>query len=262
MAWLVLFLGAGLLTQGGVFGAADLINVKTIFVYPNHEHWFGTDAMGRDLLIRVLRGSGMSIIICVQALCALLVMSVLYGGISGWYGGFVDRVLMVLLDIWLSVPSSVLAVLFSLLILGHNESVWAVSLVIGFTHWGRLARVVRGEVIHLRSREFIKVTETMGASGFQILFHQVLPHLTGIVSISVVYQIPNLVMTESFLSFIGIGVQPPETSWGILLQEGWRSLQVYPHVVLFPALCLFLTILAINTTLLDEADPIADRGVW
>jgi oligopeptide transport system permease protein len=250
--WLGFLVIASILVRVDAFEFLNGVNVEQVFAPPSEHHWLGTDAMGRDLLVRTLRGSGVSLMIVFNAVLFSLFMALLYGGVAGASGQRIDLALMIGLDIWMSLPASVLAALVGLLLANQTDSIFVVGFVIGATHWGRLARLVRGEVIRLREKNFIKAAESMGASNLQILKVHIIPHLSSVVGITIIYQIPNLILSESFLSFIGLGVQAPETSWGILLQDGWRSLQVYPHLVFYPAAFLFLTILAINTCFANE----------
>jgi oligopeptide transport system permease protein len=226
------------------------LDANRIFLGPSLSHWLGTDSLGRDFLMRVLRGSGISLLIAIQSIGVILILALLYGGVSGWVGRRLDRLMMILLDIWMSLPSSALAAVVALIFSHRTGSAWMVSLVIGATHWGRLARLIRGEVLSVKEKNYIKASESMGASGLEVLRTHILPHLTSVLIVYVLYQIPNLIITESFLSFIGLGVQAPETSWGLLLQDGWRSLQVYPHVVFFPAIFMFLTVLSLNSLII------------
>lgn len=245
---LLLILGSALVRLDWVSDSAS-VNVESIFAPSSFQHWLGTDSLGRDFLIRILQGSGVSLMIAFQAIIISIFFAILYGGFSGWSGRRIDLILMMGLDVWLSLPSAVLAAIIGLLLSQLSDSLFVVSFVIGSTHWGRLARLIRGEVIRIREKNFIKASESLGASSLQILRFHIVPHLYAVIGIYVIYQIPSLILAESFLSFIGLGVQAPQTSWGILLQDGWRSLQVYPHVVFFPAVFLFFTVLALNSLL-------------
>jgi oligopeptide transport system permease protein len=169
-------------------------------------------------------------------------------------------ILMMGLDVWLSLPAAVLAAIIGLLLSQLGDSLLVVSFVIGSSHWGRLARLVRGEVFRLREKSYIKAYESIGASSALILLDHIVPHLSLVLGVYIVYQVPSLILAESFLSFIGLGVQPPETSWGILLQDGWRSLQVYPHVVFYPAIFLFLTVLSLNSVFVRQSFNKANKG--
>ena len=244
--WLFGVVGGAIFVKSMQWDDSNIVKVEHIFLRPSVTHWLGTDSMGRDFLLRILQGAGSSLIISTSAISISLIFALFYGGIAAWFGKKVDVILMSLLDVWMSLPSAVLAALVGLLLSQWNQSLFVVSLMIGSTHWGRLARLIRGEVLRLREKNFIKASESMGASELELFRDHLLPHLKPTLLIYTIYQLPNYILTESFLSFIGLGVQPPETSWGILLQEGWRSLQVFPHVVFFPSLFLFLTILSLN----------------
>ena len=247
LSWLFILIGASLIIRFKNFESFNEVNVEKIFELPSQMHWLGTDSLGRDFLTRILKGSGISLLIGFQSLVISILISFFYGGLSGWLGKRYDTILMIFLDIWMSIPATVLAAIVGLLLMNHTDSILMVSIVIGSTHWGRMARLVRGEAMRLREKTYIQSSVALGASSYQILRTHFIPHLITLFAIYVIYQIPSLILAESFLSFIGIGVQSPETSWGILLSEGWRSFQVFPHVVFFPAGFLFLTILSLNS---------------
>lgn len=250
--WLGGLLLGSLLVRCNFFQDYAQVDVNQVFLEPSLFHWFGTDSLGRDLFFRLLQGSGTSLIIAMLSVLMSLGLAVLYGGASGWLGKHFDWILMTFLDIWLSLPSVVLAVLVSLLVASWSDSLFVVSFVIGSTHWGRLARLIRGEVLRLRERNFIGAAVLLGASDWQILSSHIFRHLSPVIGVYLVYQIPGYILAESFLSFIGLGIQPPETSWGLLLQDGWRSIQVFPHVVFFPAFFLFLTVISLNIIWFDS----------
>jgi oligopeptide transport system permease protein len=235
----------------GSLNISELVDAKNIFSLPGGAHWLGTDSMGRDLFFRILKGSGTSLLVAASSILISTILALVYGSVSGWFGGRVDWVLMVILDVWMSLPSSVLAIVIAMLLVRERDSLILVSVVIGLTHWGRLARIVRSEVEALRNREFVVATKIIGASNLQIMRSHLVPHLLAVVETFVIYQFPNYILAESFLSFVGLGVQPPNTSWGILIQDGWRSLQVFPHVVLAPALFLSITILSLKLLFLN-----------
>lgn len=247
LMWLIMVLLGIAVSNLNLWGAMDQINADLLYSSPSLDHWFGTDSMGRDLFRRVFQGSGVSVLIALIALLIMILLSILYGGVAGWFGGWIDLSLSIFLDIWLSIPPAVLAALVALLFVHTgNSSPFLMGLVIGFTHWGRLTRLVRGEVARLRKEGFIRAGQALGLTFRQTLFYHLVPHVSRKLALVLVYQIPNLILAESFLSFIGIGVQSPQTSLGLLLQDGWRSLQVFPHVVVCPALILFLTIFSLN----------------
>lgn len=245
--WLiVLLLGLIITRLQGAWGLYD-VDVDQVLMAPSRFHWFGTDGMGRDVLLRVFWGASNSLQIALQSLVILIVLSCIYGGLSGWFSRTVDGLMMMVLDVWLSLPSVILATLVGLLLHRRTDSLVAVSLILGLTHWGRLARLVRAEVMALKEKNFVKATEALGASWFDFFRDHISKSIYSVVSVYAVYQVPQLILAESFLSFIGLGVQAPETSLGLLLQDGWRSLHVYPNLVFGPALFLFLTVLAFNT---------------
>lgn len=246
LIWLIFLILASGLVHFGILGSADLVDANNFFASPSGLHLFGTDSLGRDLFLRVLQGTWISLIVAICSVIISALLAVAYGFMAGWLGRQYDWAMMIILDVWMSLPSGVLATIVALLFLRESSSLILVSFVIGLTHWGRLARIVRSEVKSLKERDFVAVAKLFGGSGFHIARNHVLPHISSVIGIYVIYQLPNLVLAESFLSFIGLGVQPPNTSWGILIQDGWRSLQIFPHVVLFPAAFLSLTILSLK----------------
>lgn len=246
LLWLVGLIIGSLFATGGYLGEIGATDVDHIFMKPSSQYWFGTDSLGRNYVLRVLTGSGKSLLIAGQSLIISVLIALIYGGIAGWFGKTLDMICLFILDVWMSLPTTVMASIVALIFIQNQSSVFVVSLMIGVTHWGKMARVIRAEILKIKQLEFIKAARMLGASDLYMLIKHVLPHLRVVIFVTALYQIPSLVLAESFMSFIGLGVQAPETSWGVLLQEGWRTLQLMPHLVLFPALFLFLTILSLN----------------
>ncbi|MGZ3771617.1 MAG: ABC transporter permease, partial [Bdellovibrio sp.] len=205
-------------------------NVEHILATPGKEHWFGGDSLGRDLFTRVLLGGRVSLLVGV--LCSLISMAFgfVYGATAGWFEGFVDSVLMRLCDILMAIPSfilvSVLCLSMQLLLPIDNNHVKALfSLVLGIsaTHWMSTARVTRSMVMEIKRKPFIEAATALGGSDFHIVIKHVLPNMLGTLLILVAMQIPTNILYESFMSFIGLGIHPPYTSWGILVREGWKT---------------------------------------
>lgn len=228
-------------------------NVENILSPPSHSHWFGTDSLGRDLLARVLSGGRVSLLIGV--VCALLafIIGFFYGALAGWYEGAVDRLLMRFCDIVMAIPSFILVsvLCLSLQNIFYFEDAFVKALVslcigISLTHWMNLARVVRGLILELKRKPFVEAAVALGGSRFHILLKHLLPNMKGTLLILIAMQVPSNILYESFMSFIGLGIHPPHTSWGILVKEGWKTLSSFPHLILFPALTLFLTVWSVH----------------
>ena len=220
---------------------------------PSSQHWLGTDHLGRDLLSRIIYGSRMSMAVGVLTAFISALLGLFYGLISGWFGGLTDRVLMRFIDIMFSIPSLVLLILVkvlfdSFIVIPHPElkalagTLTALSLI----SWAGLARVVRGQVLQSKENPFIEAAQALGAGAFRIVFIHILPNIMTPVIILLSFQIPSNILFESMLSFLGLGLQPPFSSWGVLVDEGWRSISSYPRLIIAPGLMLFLTMLAFN----------------
>ena len=217
------------------------------------KHWLGTDHLGRDLLSRIIYGSRMSMAVGIFTAFISAFLGLIYGLTSGWLGGVTDRILMRFIDIMFSIPTLVLLILVkvlfdSFIVISHPElkalagTLTALSLV----SWVSLARVVRGQVLQVKENIFIEAGRSLGAGDFRIIFFHVLPNIVSPVIILLTFQIPSNILFESMLSFLGLGLQAPFSSWGVLINEGWRSLSSYPHLIIAPGLILFLTMLAFN----------------
>ena len=217
------------------------------------EHWLGTDHLGRDLLSRVIYGSRMSMAVGIFTALISAFLGLIYGLISGWVGGLTDRLLMRFIDIMFSIPTLVLLILVkvlfdSFIVISHPElkalagTLAALSLV----SWASLARVVRGQVLQAKENLFVEASQSLGAGSFRIIFVHILPNIVSPIIILLTFQIPSNILFESMLSFLGLGLQAPFSSWGVLIDEGWRSLSTYPRLIIVPGLMLFLTMLAFN----------------
>lgn len=216
-------------------------------------HWLGTDHLGRDLLSRVIYGSRMSMAVGIFTAVLSVFLGLIYGLASGWLGGITDRILMRFIDIMFSIPTLVLLILVKVLfdsfvIISHPElkalagTLAALSLV----SWASLARVVRGQVLQAKENLFVSASQSLGAGSFRIIFVHILPNIISPIIILLTFQIPSNILFESMLSFLGLGLQAPFSSWGVLIDEGWRSLSTYPRLIIAPGLMLFLTMLAFN----------------
>lgn len=221
----------------------DAINVKAILLSPSTAHWMGTDGLGRDVLSRMLYGGRISLLVGFVAVGISTLIGVLLGALAGYYRGWVDTLIMRLVDIMLSIPSFflILAVIAFL-----TPSIWNVMIVIGLTSWMGVTRLVRAEFLSLADREFILASRTLGAKDFRLIFLHLLPNSFTPIIVSAVLGVASAVLLESGLSFLGLGVQAPQASWGNILTDAQEYLQFAWWLSLFPGLAIFLTVLGYN----------------
>ncbi len=249
----------------------DEQNVDRMFQSPNSLHWLGTDSLGRDMLSRIIYGARVSMSVGVFTAFISLCVGTLYGAVAGWFGGRVDSFLMRLIDILYTIPELVLLILVSVIFQQldvfddpESKALIGIFLALSLVSWAGVARLVRGQILQVREMLFVEAARALGASGGQIIFKHIVPNIMGPVIVTLTFQIPANVLFESFLSFIGLGLQPPFSSWGVLANDGWRSLTSYPHVILFPGIVIFVTMLAFNLFgdgLRDAFDPkMKNRG--
>jgi oligopeptide transport system permease protein len=255
---LIVTLSAALAPWLSPYGAGGL-EEKRILEVPSFAHWMGTDGLGRDLLTRVLYGARVSMTVGVGTGIIALVIGTIYGLISGFNGGAVDQLMMRFVDIFYGLPDMLIFILLSL-VFGRNLG--GLLIALGLVSWVRFARVTRGQVLQAKELLFVEGARAMGASRRRLVLRHILPNITGPIIVTLTFSIPSAILAESTLSFIGIGINDPYsswgTSWGTLAQDGWRAMRTYPHVLFFPASAIFLTILAFNflgNGLRDWLDP-------
>lgn len=219
----------------------------------------GTDGLGRDLLTRVLYGARVSLTVGIGTAVIALVIGSLYGLVSGYIGGALDNLLMRIVDVFYGLPDLLIFILLSL-VFGRN--IGGILVALGLVTWVRFARIARGQVLQAREFLYIEGARAIGASRFRIILRHILPNVAGPILVTLTFSIPAAILAESTLSFIGLGINDPYspwgTSWGTLAQDGWRAMRSYPHIILFPGLAIFLTILSFNflgNGLRDILDP-------
>ncbi|WCK15917.1 ABC transporter permease subunit [Agrobacterium tumefaciens] len=222
----------------------------------NREYFFfGTDSNGRDMLARVMLGGQISIAVGVLASLVSLGIGVLYGATAGYIGGRVDNVMMRFVEILYSLPFVFLVVV---LVVFFGRSFILIFLVIGAVEWLDMARIVRGQTLALKRREFVAAAQALGLSDWQIIRRHIIPNTIGPVVVFVTVVVPKVILLESFLSFLGLGVQAPLTSWGALISEGANNIQSAPWLLIFPAIFFVLTLFSLNFVgdgLRDALDP-------
>lgn len=224
-------------------------------VGPNIDHWFGTDSLGRDLYVRTLVGGRISLMVGILGAFVAVLIGTLYGATSGFIGGKVDRIMMRILEILYAVPFMFLVIV---LVTFFGRNIILIFVAIGAIAWLDMARIVRGQTLSLRNKEFIEAANVSGVSNWKIITRHIVPNVLGIVAVYSTLLIPSMILTESFLSFLGLGVQEPMTSWGALLQEGAQTMEIAIWQLAFPAAFMVVTLFCFNYVgdgLRDALDP-------
>lgn len=226
---------------------------------PSAAHWLGTDDLGRDLLSRLLHGGRISLAVGLCATFVSLCIGVAYGALSGYAGGRTDNVMMRIVDILYALPFTVFVIIL-MVVFGRNLLLLFVA--IGAVEWLTMARIVRGQVLALREQTFIRAARVLGYSHARILARHIVPNVIGPVIVYTTLTVPRVILLESFLSFLGLGIQPPMSSWGLLIRDGARMMESYPWMLIFPGVTLSATLFALNLigdALRDALDPRALR---
>jgi len=245
----------------GAFGLdAIAIDPRLGATPPGAAHWFGTDTLGRDMLVRVMIGGRIAILVALVTTAIAVVIGVTYGGIAAYAGGAVDGVMMRIVDALYGFPTLVLVIV--VMAVTGTHSLVALFALIGAISWLTMARITRGQVLALRRREFVEAARALGVPPGRILARHVLPNAAGPVIVYATLALPQVMLTEALLSFLGLGVQAPLASWGTLVTEGSSQIVVYPWLLVFPALAMGVAILALNFVgdgLRDAVDPQSGR---
>ena len=221
----------------------NLIDLNVILSNPSASHWFGSDDLGRDILARILSGVEVSFVVALVVTVITMVIGVLVGLLAGFYGGKVDAILMQVTDIFLAFPGILLAIAFAA-VLGPGLGNLIMALCL--TGWVSYARLTRGQTLSLRNRQHVQAAESLGASVPRLLFRHILPLLASILVVEATYSLASVMIAEASLSFLGLGIQAPDASWGAMLRDAVRYMLVAPHYVLIVGACLMSLILAIN----------------
>jgi len=226
---------------------------------PSAEHWLGTDVLGRDQLTRIMYGSRISLMVGFIATAVALTIGVLWGATAGFLGGRVDAVMMRIVDVLYALPFTIFIILLTVI---FGSSMLLLFLAIGAVEWLTMARIVRGQVLTIKRQEFIEAAVAMGLSPWQIIVRHLIPNVLGPIIVYTTLTIPGVILLESFLSFLGLGIQPPASSWGSLISGGVETMEEYPWLLIFPGLVLTITLFALNFLgdgLRDALDPRASK---
>ena len=222
---------------------------------PSVEHLLGTDVLGRDLLSRLLYGARISLLVGFVATGVALVIGVSWGIIAGYFGGKVDSVMMRIVDVLYGLPFIIFIILL-MVIFGRN--IWLLFAAIGAVEWLTMARIVRAQVIGLKNQEFVQAAKVMGVSNFSMFRRHILPNILGPIAVYATLTIPQVMLLEAFLSFLGLGIQPPMSSWGTLIRYGVESMEEHYWLLIYPGLTFTITLFALNffgDGLRDALDP-------
>jgi len=229
----------------------DMLNMK-----PNSTYWFGTDTLGRDLFSRVWVGGRISITIGIVGAIVDTVVGTIYGGIAGYLGGIADDIMMRILEILVSIPYLVLVILIRVLMDQGGMAPLIIAMTI--TGWCYMARLVRGQLLQIKEQEYVLAAKALGANASRVIAKHLVPNTLGVMIVAITFDIPGFIFAEAFLSFLGIGVQSPMTSWGALAAAGQQNFMFYAYQLIFPAVAISLTMLSFNLLgdgLRDALDP-------
>lgn len=224
-------------------------------VGPSAQHWFGTDTLGRDLFTRILYGGRISLMVGFAATAVSLTIGVLYGAIAGFARGRTDAIMMRIVDILYTMPFTVIVIILTVYM---GKSIVLLFMAIGAVEWLTMARIVRGQVVSLREKEFIEAAEIMGLHRRRIILRHLIPNALGPIIVYTTLTIPAVMLLEAFVSFLGMGVQAPMSSWGVLIHDGANTMEEYPWMLIFPSIALSLTLFSLNFLgdgLRDALDP-------
>ena len=243
LAVLVLLVVISLLTPWIAPYSYSAQNLDIGATAPSLQHWLGTDVFGRDMLTRIMYGGRISLMVGFVATGVALVIGILWGAVAGFYGGRIDALMMRIVDILYALPFMIFIVLL-MVVFGRN--ILLLFLAIGAVEWLTMARIVRGQVMSLRHQEFVEAANSLGLSQWTIIRRHIIPNTLGPVIVYTTLTIPSVMLLEAFLSFLGLGIQPPESSWGLLISYGVETMEEYPWLLVFPGIALSLTLFALN----------------
>jgi oligopeptide transport system permease protein len=221
----------------------------------DQNFWFGTDSLGRDQWTRVWKGTQISLYIAFLAATIDLIVGVVYGGISAFYGGRTDDVMQRIVEILYGIPNLVVIILFIIIL---DPGILSITLALVITGWIGMSRIVRAQILKLKHQEFVLASKTLGSSNGRLITKHLLPNTLGAIIVTSTFTIPGAIFFEAFLSFIGLGIQPPTASLGALISDGFKSLRIYPHLAIYPATIMCILMISFNLVgdgLRDALDP-------
>lgn len=234
---------------------STLVNLGDRFILPNTQHWFGTDNLGRDILSRVIIGARISLWVGTMTVGLALLIGVPAGLIAGYLRGMVDSIIMRLVDVFLAFPVIILAIA---IVAVRGPGLTNVMIALTFVYWTTYARVTRGITLVLREEDYVIAIRSVGASSLRIMFRHILPNAISPILVIASLGLGNAILAEAALSFLGLGIQPPQASWGSMLNFGMQFLRDAPHISIFPGMAIFITVLGFNLLgdgLRDALDP-------
>jgi oligopeptide transport system permease protein len=218
-------------------------NLLSTFSPPDSSHWMGTDQLGRDLLVRVLTGGRISILVGLVATLVALLIGVSYGAVAGFFGGKIDTVMMRAVDILYALPFTIFVIL---LMVFFGRNIILLFFAIGAVEWLTMARIVRGQIMSIKRMEYIEAARSLGFGRRRIILRHMLPNVVGPIIVYTTLTIPAVMLLEAFLSFLGLGVQPPMSSWGVLIKDGAEKMEEFWWLLVFPGLMFSLTLFSLN----------------
>jgi oligopeptide transport system permease protein len=218
----------------------DLLNT---FSPPDSNHWLGTDQLGRDLLVRIMTGGRISITVGLVATFVALTIGVTYGAVAGFFGGKIDTVMMRAVDILYALPFTIFVIL---LMVFFGRNIFLLFFAIGAVEWLTMARIVRGQVMSIKRMEYIEAARSLGLGRRRIIFRHMIPNILGPIIVYTTLTIPAVMLLEAFLSFLGLGVQPPMSSWGVLIKDGAEKMEEFWWLLVFPGTLFSVTLFSLN----------------
>lgn len=228
-------------------------------VPPDSIHWLGTDDLGRDMFTRIIFGARVSLMVGVLATAVSVFIGVIYGAISGYIGGRIDDLMMRFVEVLYVLPFTILVIIIMVI---FGRSIYNLFIALGAIQWLVMARIVRGQVVSLKRMEFVEAAKATGVGNLRIILKHIIPNTLGPVIVFSTLTVPAVILEEAFLSFLGLGIQPPMASWGTLISDGVQAMEAYPWMIIYPCLTLMTTLLALNFLgdgLRDALDPKASK---